>query len=76
MIAAFADAEGSVFLVGDLGTDGACAAIMEQGVLIQDDSPMNLYHAPANDFVRDFLSLDQLVWTQDGTLMKIVKKGE
>ena len=51
-------------------------AIMEQGVLIQDDSPMNLYRAPANDFVRDFLSLDQLVWTQDGTLMKIVKKGE
>jgi iron(III) transport system ATP-binding protein len=50
-------------------------AIMEQGVLIQDDSPMNLYRSPANDFVREFLSLDQLRWTEDGTLMKVVKAG-
>ena len=48
---------------------------MEQGVLIQDDSPMNLYRRPANDFVREFLSLDQLRWTEDGTLMKVVKAG-
>jgi len=48
-------------------------AIMEQGVLIQDDCPMNLYRSPANDFVREFLSLDQLRWTEDGSLMKIVK---
>lgn len=51
-------------------------AIMEQGILIQDDSPMNLYRSPANDFVRDFLSLDQLRWSEDGTLMKIVKAAE
>ena len=51
-------------------------AIMEQGILIQDDSPMNLYRNPTNDFVREFLSLDQLHWAEDGTLMKIVKKGE
>ena len=51
-------------------------AIMEQGVLVQDDSPMNLYRNPANDFVREFLSLDQLVWMEDGTLMKVVKNGK
>ena len=50
-------------------------AIMEQGILVQNDSPMNIYRNPANDFVREFLSLDQLVWTVDGTLMKIVKEG-
>ena len=50
-------------------------AIMEQGVLIQDAAPMEIYRNPANDFVRDFLSLDQLVWTEDGTLMKVVKQG-
>ena len=50
-------------------------AIMEQGVLVQDAAPMEIYRNPANDFVRDFLSLDQLVWTEDGTLMKVVKQG-
>ena len=50
-------------------------AIMEQGVLVQDAAPMEIYRNPASDFVRDFLSLDQLVWTEDGTLMKVVKQG-
>ena len=50
-------------------------AIMEQGVLVHDAAPMEIYRDPANDFVRDFLSLDQLVWTEDGTLMKVVKQG-
>ena len=50
-------------------------AIMEEGILVQDDAPMNIYRNPANDFVRDFLSLDQLVWMEDGTLMKVVKDG-
>ena len=50
--------------------------IMEQGVVVQDDSPMNLYRNPANNFVADFLSLDSLVWTEEGGLMKVIKKGE
>ena len=49
-------------------------AIMEQGRLIQCDTPENIYKNPSCEFVRDFLSLDQLVWTEDGTLMKILKK--
>ncbi len=51
-------------------------AIMEQGVLVQDDSPLHIYQHPANDFVSDFLGLDQFVWAEDGTLMKIITKKE
>ena len=47
-------------------------AIMEQGVLIQNDTPEHIYQHPANDFVRDFLKLDDLIWTEDGKLMKII----
>lgn len=50
--------------------------IMEQGVLIQNDSPLNIYRKPANQFVSDFLTLDQFRWTEDGTLMKIITKTE
>lgn len=50
--------------------------IMEKGVVVQDDSPMNIYKNPANDFVADFLNLDQLSWTENGDLMKLVKKGD
>ncbi len=49
-------------------------AIMEQGIMTQYDTPMNIYRNPANDFVRDFLNLDELVWMEDGTLMKVIKK--
>lgn len=49
-------------------------AIMEQGKLVQCDTPENIYKNPASTFVYDFLNLDQLVWKEDGTLMKILKK--
>jgi len=51
-------------------------AVMEQGIVVQDGSPENLYRNPANAFVADFLSLDSLVWTGEGTLMKVIKRGE
>ncbi len=51
-------------------------AIMDQGFLVQEGSPLELYRCPASSFVADFLNLDQLVWGEDGTLMKIIKKGE
>ncbi len=47
-------------------------AIMEQGKLIQNDSPANIYKNPANDFVRKFLHLDDLIWTEDNRLLKII----
>ena len=49
-------------------------AIMDKGELVQYDTPMNIYKNPANDFVREFLKLDELVWTEDGSLMKVIKK--
>lgn len=49
-------------------------AIIEKGVLVQYDTPMNIYRNPANEFVREFLNLDELVWTEDGQLMKYIKK--
>ncbi|MBO4938207.1 MAG: ABC transporter ATP-binding protein [Oscillospiraceae bacterium] len=47
-------------------------AIMEQGHLLQNDTPERIYRNPANDFVKRFLNLDDLIWTQDGKLMKII----
>ena len=49
-------------------------AIMDRGVLAQYDTPENLYKNPANDFVREFLKLDELVWGEDGSMMKVIKK--
>lgn len=48
-------------------------AIMEQGIMTQYDTPMNIYRNPANAFVRDFLNLDELVWAEDGRLLKVIK---
>ena len=51
-----------------------CMAIMERGRLIQNDTPMNIYRHPACKFVSDFLGLDELVWGEDGVLMKVIKR--
>lgn len=48
-------------------------AIMDEGRLIQCDTPENIYRNPSSKFVKDFLNLDQLIWQEDGTLMKILK---
>ena len=50
--------------------------IIEQGVLVQNDTPMEVYRHPATPFVADFLGMSSLLWTEDGTLMKIIKKAE
>lgn len=50
-------------------------AIMDQGNLIQVDTPDQILQAPANEFVRDFLSLNDLVHQTDGTLLKVIKRG-
>lgn len=51
-------------------------AIMEQGRLIQIDTPDKILKEPANGFVRDFLHMDQLVTGPDGTLMKIIRQHD
>lgn len=50
-------------------------AIMDQGNLIQLDTPERLLQAPSSAFVREFLGLDDLVHQSDGTLLKIIKKS-
>lgn len=47
-------------------------AIMDEGKLIQTDTPANIYKNPANGFVRSFLNLDELIWTEDGKLLKVI----
>ena len=49
-------------------------AIMEKGRLIQYDSPLAIYHNPADRFVADFLCLEDLEWRQDGALLKIIRR--
>lgn len=49
-------------------------AIMEKGRLIQYDSPLAIYHNPADRFVADFLGLEDLEWRQDGALLKIIRR--
>lgn len=48
-------------------------AVMDQGKLVQNETPMDLCHHPANQFVADFMDLESLVWDGDGRLMKVIK---
>lgn len=50
-------------------------AIMEQGHLVQFGQPEEIFRNPATPFVREFLSLSNLRWDPDGTLVKIIKRG-
>lgn len=51
-------------------------AILHDGELVQYGSPPELYRAPANQFVADFLGLDQLIRTPDGSLLKPIFQKE
>lgn len=44
-------------------------AVIEGGRLQQVGTPLEVFRSPANDFVRDFLGTDQLVW-REGSLFK------
>jgi len=49
-------------------------AIMDQGELVQNDAPLDLCRKPASPFVAEFMDLESLVWTEDGRLLKIIKR--
>ena len=49
-------------------------AIMDQGELVQNDAPLELCRRPASPFVAEFMDLESLVWTEDGRLLKIIKR--
>ena len=44
--------------------------IMDQGKLVQMDTPENIYKNPSNAYVADFLGLKDIVWEDDGKIMK------
>jgi len=51
-------------------------AIMDEGKIIQYDSPDNILHHPANDFVKELLGEDRLMSAKpDNTLVKDVMLG-
>ena len=48
-------------------------AVMEEGALAQLDAPEELYRCPATPSVAKFLGVDELVWREDGTVLKIIR---
>lgn len=47
-------------------------AVMEHGVLLQHDTPQTVYRHPASEAVASFLGLKDIVWAEDGSVMKII----
>ncbi len=50
-------------------------AILDQGRLVQYGAPLEIYRHPAEPFLTAFLGLEDLVWAQDGTLLKVIKRN-
>ena len=50
-------------------------AAMEEGALPQIAAPEETYRAPATPSVARFLGVDELVWREDGTVLKIIKSN-
>jgi iron(III) transport system ATP-binding protein len=46
--------------------------IMDQGRLVQMDTPENIYRNPSNSYVSEFLGLKDIVWGEDGKIMKVI----
>lgn len=49
-------------------------SIMQNGRLIQMDTPQTIYNHPADPYVADFLGLQDILWGADGTVMKVIKR--
>lgn len=49
-------------------------AVMEQGRLLQHDTPQNVYRHPASEAVASFLGLKDIVWAEDGSVLKVIRR--
>lgn len=49
-------------------------AVMEEGALAQLDTPARLYQNPVSPSVARFLGVDELVWREDGAVLKYIKQ--
>lgn len=48
-------------------------AVMDEGRLVQCDTPRRLYEQPATPFVAEFLSVADTEWRADGTVLKVIR---
>lgn len=49
-------------------------AIMNQGKVMQCDTPENIYIHPSCSYVREFINFDRIILKADGTLIKVLRR--
>lgn len=51
-------------------------AVMSEGELLQLGSAEEVFRHPANDYIASFLGLNDIVWKDDGSVLKVIRHGE
>ena len=51
-------------------------AVMSEGELLQLGSAEEVFRRPANDYIASFLGLNDIVWKDDGSVLKVIRHGE
>lgn len=51
-------------------------AVMSEGELLQLSSAEEVFRHPANDYIASFLGLNDIVWKDDGSVLKVIRHGE
>ena len=61
----------------ELGTTMADSiAVMSEGELLQLGSAEEVFRRPANNYIASFLGLNDIVWKDDGSVLKVIRHGE
>lgn len=51
-------------------------AVMSEGELLQLGSAEEVFRHPVNDYIASFLGLNDIVWKDDGSVLKVIRHGE
>lgn len=51
-------------------------AVMSEGELLQLGSAEEVFRHPANDYIASFLGLNDIVWKDDGSVLKVIRHGK
>ena len=51
-------------------------AVMSEGELLQLGTAEEVFRHPANDYIASFLGLNDIVWQDDGSVLKVIRHGE
>ena len=51
-------------------------AVMSEGELLQLGSAEEVFRHPAIDYIASFLGLNDIVWKDDGSVLKVIRHGE